>query len=110
MTNPHLGSSLDDFLQEDGLLEQATALAIKRVIAWQLQQAMTEQKLTKTAMALAMGTTRSQLDRLLHPNDGNVTLLTLQRAAEVVGKSVRLELVALPQPTPQPTPRPHPNP
>jgi DNA-binding phage protein len=91
--HPNEGSSLIDMLEEDGTREEATAIAIKRVIAWQLRQAMTEKGLTKTAMADTMSTTRRQLDRILNPDDGNVTLETLQRAAKAVGRSIRLELV-----------------
>lgn len=90
--HPNRGSSLEEFLAEDGNLEAATAVAIKRVIAWQLQQEMERRKLSKTAMAKIMRTSRGQLDRVLSPEDGNVTLDTLQRAAKAVGKSLRLEL------------------
>jgi len=86
------GSSLEDFLNEEGITEAATAIAVKRVLAWQLQNAMRERNLTKTAMAERMKTTRAQLDRVLNPNDGNVTLETLQRAAKAVGRRLRLEL------------------
>jgi antitoxin HicB len=91
--NPHIGSSLDDFLAEEGLLEEATEHAIKRVLAWQIEQEMQARKLTKTAMAKRMETSRAQLDRLLDPNNSSVTLHTLQRAAAVLGKRLRLELV-----------------
>lgn len=91
--HPNLGSRLDDLLDEDGIREEAAALAIKRVIAWQLQQAMEEQKLTKTALAARMHTSRQQLDRVLHPANNNVTLDTLHRAAKAVGRTIRLELV-----------------
>jgi antitoxin HicB len=90
--NSHRGSTLDDFLNEEGINAQATAIAVKRVIAWQLQQAMTARKISKTAMAARMETSRRQLDRVLNPDDGNVTLDTLQRAARAVGRSLRLEL------------------
>ena len=90
--HPNHGTSLEDVLTEDGHLEAATALAVKRVIAWQLQQEMERRKLTKTAMARKMETSRRQLDRVLNPEDGNVTLETLQRAANAVGRSLRLEL------------------
>ncbi|MCW1839771.1 helix-turn-helix domain-containing protein [Prosthecomicrobium hirschii] len=90
--HPNHGSSLEDFLREDGNLDAATAIAVKRVIAWQLQQEMEKQKLTKSAMAKLMQTSRVQLDRVLSPDDGNVTLETLQRAARAVGKELRLEL------------------
>lgn len=91
--NPHRGATLDDFLAEDGIDEQATTIAVKRVIAWQIQQAMTEQRISKTDMAVRMSTSRRQLSRVLNPDDGNVTLETLQRAARAVGHSLRLELV-----------------
>ncbi len=90
--HPNRGSSLEDFLMEDGNLEVATALAVKRIIAWQLQKAMDERKLNKTDMAALMDTSRRQLSRVLNPEDGNVTLETLQRAAKAVGRSLRLEL------------------
>jgi antitoxin HicB len=83
---------LDDFLEEEGIEERATAAAVKRVIAWQLQEAMRERNLTKKEMANLMATSRTQLDRVLNPDDGNVTIETLQRAARVVGRSIRLEL------------------
>lgn len=91
--NPHIGSNLDDFLAEEGLLEEATEHAIKRVLAWQIEQEMQARKLTKAAMAKRMETSRAQLDRLLDPNNSSVTLHTLQRAAAVLGKRLRLELV-----------------
>ncbi len=90
--HPNVGSSLEDFLNEDEALDRATAIAAKRVLAWQLQEAMTENKLTKTDMAARMKTTRAQLDRVLNPDDGNVTIETLQRAATAVGRKLRLEL------------------
>lgn len=90
--NPHRGSTLDDFLNEEGINEQATAIAVKRVIAWQLQEAMKERHISKTDMAASMNTSRRQLDRILNPDDNNVTLETLQRAAHAVGRSLRLEL------------------
>lgn len=94
MDHPNQGTSLEDFLNEDGNLETATAVAVKRVIAWQLAEEMERRKLTKTAMARIMHTSRGQLDRVLNPDDGNVTLETLQRAAKAVGKTLKLELVA----------------
>lgn len=91
--NPYVGSSLEDFLQEEGRLEEATATAIKRVIARMVAQAMQHQGLTKAAMAREMQTSRSQLDRLLDPDNPAVTLTTLQRAAAAVGHALRIELV-----------------
>ena len=91
--NPHIGSSFEDFLREEGRLEEATATAIKRVIARMVEQAMQKQGLSKAAMAREMHTSRSQLDRLLDPDNPSVTLNTLQRAAAVVGHELRIELI-----------------
>ena len=91
--NPRLGSKLDDFLQMEGVFEEFQATAIKEVIAWQLQKAMADQKLSKNKMAELMQTSRAQLDRVLDPKAGNVTLETPQRAANILGRSIRLELV-----------------
>jgi hypothetical protein len=90
--HPNLGSNLDDLLDEDGIRAQVTDIAIKRVLAWQLKEAMAEQKLTKTAFAARMKTSRQQLNRVLNPEDNSVSLETLRRAAAVVGRTVRLEL------------------
>jgi antitoxin HicB len=86
-------ATLDALLSEEDRLEQFQAVAIKEVLAWQIQQAMKDQKLSRKRLAERMGTSRSQVGRLLDPKDGNVTLATLQRAAEIVGRKVRLELV-----------------
>jgi DNA-binding Xre family transcriptional regulator len=86
-------AALDDFLAEEGTLESFQAKAIKEVLAWQIAEAMKEQKLSRKRLAERMGTSRSQISRLLDPKDGNVTLATLQRAAEMVGRKVRIELV-----------------
>ncbi len=91
--NPHIGSSLDDFLTEEDIYEEVNTIAIKRVLVWQIEQLMKEQKLSKTAMAQRMRTSRSALDRLLDPKSEAVTLHTLQRAAQSLGKQIRLELV-----------------
>lgn len=90
--NPHIGSDFDDFLAEEGLLEEVSALAIKRVVAWQLQAAMKEQKLTKKAMAERMRTSRAALDRALDENDPGMTLATLARAAQALGKRVEIKV------------------
>ncbi|HEY1935047.1 MAG TPA: XRE family transcriptional regulator [Acetobacteraceae bacterium] len=90
--NPHIGSSFADFLKEEGLYEEVTAHAIKRVLAWQIEQAMQEQGLTKVEMAKRMKTSRAQLDRLLDPNNDKVQLDTIQRAAAAVGRKLHLEL------------------
>jgi antitoxin HicB len=91
--NRHRGSTLDSFLAEEGVLEEFQARAIKEVIAWQLAEAMRERKLSKNKLATLMGTSRTQVSRVLDPNDGNVTIETLQRAAQVVGRKVRVQLV-----------------
>lgn len=93
MRNKLVGSSFDSFLDEDGQLEAATEVAIKRVLAWQLAQAMKQQGLTKVEVARRMKTSRAQLDRLLDPRHTRVKLDTMQRAAAVLGKRLRLELV-----------------
>ena len=86
-------SSLNDFLKEDGKLEEFQATAIKEVLAWQIAEAMKANNISRNALATRMKTSRSQIGRLLDPKDGNVTLATLQRAARMVGRSLRLELV-----------------
>ncbi|MBG1266670.1 helix-turn-helix domain-containing protein [Nostoc sp. WHI] len=91
--NPYIGSSLDDLLEEEGTLEEINLIAAKRVIAWQISKAMEEKKLNKTAMAKEMKTSRASLDRLLDPNNASVSLDTIDRAARVVGKRIRFELV-----------------
>jgi DNA-binding Xre family transcriptional regulator len=90
--HPNEGATLEEFLQEDGNLEAATLVAVKRVIAWQIEEAMKANKITKSEMAARMKTSRNQLDRVLNPKDDNVTIGTLQRAAKAVGRSLRLEL------------------
>jgi DNA-binding Xre family transcriptional regulator len=91
--NPHIGSSLDDFLKDEGIYDEVTGLVIKEKIAYQLKKRMAAKKLSVSSMAKAMGTSRTQIHRLLDPQNGNVTLATLQKAARVVGSNVRLELV-----------------
>ncbi len=92
--NKHHGSRFDDFLEEEGLLAEAEAVAIKRVLAWQIEGLMQKEGLSKSEMARRMGTSRSALDRLLDPNNPSVTLLTIERAAMALGKKVRFELAA----------------
>jgi hypothetical protein len=89
----HIGSSFDAFLAEEGLLEVCEAQAIKELVAEQITRAMQEQGLTRTAMAARMRTSRAALSRLLDPANPSVTLHTLQKAAQVIGKRLRLELV-----------------
>jgi len=94
MTKKYVGSSFDDFLAEDGRLEQATATAMKRVIAWQISQAMKAQKLSKTAMAERMHTSRAALNRLLDEEDTSLTLATLASALAVLGKRMEFKMAA----------------
>jgi len=91
-TNPHWGSSLDSLLEQDGMKDSVHAEAATRVIAWQLSQEMTRQGLTKAKVAELMHTSRTQVDRILNAK-GNVTIDTLQRAASLVGRELRVELV-----------------
>ena len=93
MTNKrHHGSSLESLLAEEGMLEDVSLAATKKVIAAQIAEAMKQKGLTKTAMAAQMETTRAQLGRLLDPDNDSVTLATLKRAAKALGKTLRLEL------------------
>ena len=91
--NPHIGSSFDSWLDEAGIREEVTAAAIKAVIARQLAQEMKKKKITKKRMAELMRTSRVQVDRLLDPDNGSATIETLQRAAKIVGRELRLALV-----------------
>jgi predicted XRE-type DNA-binding protein len=86
-------TTLDHFLNEEGKLEEFEAVAIKEVLARQIAEAMKAQNLSRKRLAERMGTSRSQIRRLLDPKDGNVTIATLQRAARIVGRTLRLELV-----------------
>jgi antitoxin HicB len=91
--NKHMGSGVDALLKEEGVLEEFQARAIKEVIALQLGEAMKVRKLSKSKLAKIMHTSRTQVDRVLDPKNGNVTIETLQRAAAVVGRKVQVELV-----------------
>ena len=88
----HIGSDFDDFLRKEKLLEEVQAVAVKRVVAFQLEKSMKEAHLTKTALAKRMKTTRAQIDRLLNPEDPSTTLATLVRAAEAVGKRLKISI------------------
>jgi len=90
--NPHWGTTLDEFLEEEGILESARSEAISRVVAWQLSEEMKRQGITKARLAELMQTSRAQVDRILSAK-GNVTIETLQRAATFVGRKLRLDLV-----------------
>lgn len=92
MGKRNIGSNFDDFLNEEALLEVATATAMKRVIAWQIEQEMKKQKLTKSAMATKMHTSRAALNRLLDADDTSLTLTTLASAASALGKKIKVEL------------------
>ena len=94
MSKKNIGSNFDDFLQEESLLESSTAVALKRVIAWQIDQEMKAQKLTKTELAKRIHTSRAALNRLLDENDASLTLTTLASAAAALGKKVNLQLAA----------------
>jgi predicted XRE-type DNA-binding protein len=86
-------TTLNDFLKEEGKLEEFEAVAVKEVLAWQIAEAMKAQNLSRKRLAERMKTSRSQISRLLDPKDGNVTIATLQRAAKIVGRTLRVELV-----------------
>ena len=94
MKNRHIGSDFDDFLNEKGLLADAEAVAIKRVVAFQVSKMMKKQRISKTEMARRMKTSRAALDRLLDPENASVTLQTLERAANALGKRLRVEFAA----------------
>jgi antitoxin HicB len=91
--NPHIGSSFDSWLDEEGIREDVTAAAIKAVIARQLANEMKKKKINKQRMAQLMKTSRAQVDRLLDPDNGGATIESLQRAAKIVGRQLRLQLV-----------------
>ena len=90
--NPHFGSSFEDFLREEGIAEAVNAAAVKHVLAWQIEQEMKAQGISKNEMAKRMHTSRAYLDRFLDPNNDKVQLDTMQRAAAAVGRTLRLEL------------------
>jgi DNA-binding Xre family transcriptional regulator len=88
-----IGSSFESWLAEEGILAETTAHAVKAVVSWQLREVMRKRQITKKAMAERLGTSRSQLDRLLDPASDAVTLDTLKRAARAIGKEIKLDLV-----------------
>lgn len=90
--NPHRGSKFEDFLSEQGILEEVTAAAQKRVLAWQIAQLMKKQRITKSEMAKRMKTSRAALDRLLDADNMSVTLQTMGRAAAALGKQLSVTL------------------
>lgn len=91
--NKHIGSSFDDFLEEEGVLAETEAIAVKRVIAYQLEQEMKINNLSKAALARRMNTSRAALDRLLDPENPSVTLLTLENAALALNKTLAIQMV-----------------
>ena len=91
MSKKHMGSSIDDFLKEEGIFEEAQAQAVKEVVAWQLSEAMRKENISKNKMAALLKTSRSQVDRLLDPKR-DITLGSLQRAAEIVGRRLTIGL------------------
>jgi antitoxin HicB len=93
MNDEYIGSSFDDFLTEEGLLEEAEAVAIKRVLAFQIKELMESQNLSKAEMARRMQTSRAALERLLDPENRSVTLNTMDKAARSLGKQLRLVLI-----------------
>ncbi len=93
MVNKHSGTDFDSFLEEEGLLAEAEAVAAKRALAHQFELAMKKNSLSKVSMAKKMHTSRSALDRLLDPMNSSVTLQTLERAAVVLGKKIKISLV-----------------
>ena len=90
--NKHIGSDFDEFLKDEGLLAEAEAKAVKRVIAYQIHQEMEARSISKSMLAQMMGTSRSSLDRLLDPDNGSVTLLTLESAALALGKKLKVQI------------------
>lgn len=90
--NKHIGSNFDDFLRDEGILAEAQATAVKRVIAFQIEKEMEERRITKSQLAKTMKTSRSALDRLLDPENASVTLLTLESAAQALGKRLKVQL------------------
>ena len=91
--NSHIGSNFDDYLREEGLFDETQAIAVKRVLAFELEKGMKKARLTKAAMAKRMGTTRAQVDRILNPDNPSTTLQTLVKAADAVVKRVKISLV-----------------
>lgn len=93
MKNKHIGSNFDDFLEEEGILAEVEAVALKRVLAYEIEKNMKAKQVTKSKMASLMNTSRSALDRLLDPENPSVTLLTMEKAALSMGKRLKVELI-----------------
>lgn len=92
MKNKHIGTSFDDFLEDENILAATEATAVKRILAYQIEKEMTERQLSKSALARMMQTSRSALDRLLDPENASVTLLTLESVAHALGKKLKVQL------------------
>ena len=92
MKNKHIGSSFDDFLEDEHMLATTEATAVKRILAYQIEREMAERQLSKSALARMMRTSRSALDRLLDPDNASVTLLTLESVAHALGKKLKVQL------------------
>ena len=93
-SKPHIGSDFDQFLEEESILQEVEIVAAKRVIAWQISDIMEKERISKTAMAVRMGTSRAVLDRLLDPENTGVTLKTLGKAAAVLGRKINIGLAS----------------
>lgn len=93
MTNKHIGSNFDDFLEEEGLLAKAQAVAIARVFAWELEAYIAKENQSKTAIARSLETSRSAVDRILDPENTSISLTTMAKLAEVMGKKLQITLV-----------------
>lgn len=92
MKNKYMGNNFDDFLQEEGLLAATEAIAVKRVIAYQIEKEMKERNISKSELSRMMQTSRSSLDRLLDPENASVTLLTMESAAQALGRKLKVQL------------------
>lgn len=93
MKNKHIGTDFSDFLKEDGIYEETNDIAIKRVIAYQLEQEMKAQNITKTKMAEMMNTSRAVVNRLLNPDNSSLTLSTLESATQALGKRLNISII-----------------
>jgi len=93
MRNKHIGSTFDDFLKSEGIAEEVSNMAVKKLLAYQLIEKLEKEKITKAELASRLSTSRSAVDRLLDPNNESITLRTLQKAADVLGKRLKIELV-----------------
>lgn len=93
MSNKHIGSSFEDFLEAEGIAEEVTGNAVKKLLAYQLLEKLEKENMTKSELAARLSTSRSAVDRILDPNNESITLATLQKVAEVLGKKLKIELV-----------------